>query len=62
MTNAHVVGSARNVEVSLADGSTLEGEVLGRDTATDIAVVQVDADGALPAALLADDEPRVGQV
>ena len=31
LTNAHVVGGARQVRVSLADGSEYVGEVLGRD-------------------------------
>lgn len=41
-TNAHVVGTARRVSVTLADGSRLQGDVLGRDTAHDLAVVRID--------------------
>ena len=38
LTNAHVVGAARTVEVGLADGRTFTGTVLGRDAALDVAV------------------------
>ncbi|HYC62353.1 MAG TPA: trypsin-like peptidase domain-containing protein [Thermoanaerobaculia bacterium] len=62
ITNAHVVGNARTVEVSLADGRTLTGTVLGRDRSVDVAVVRVNATG-LPAAPLGDsDRLRVGQL
>jgi S1-C subfamily serine protease len=62
LTNAHVVGNASRVEISLADGRTLTGTVLGRDRGVDIAVVRVSATG-LPVAPLADsDALRVGQL
>ena len=61
LTNAHVVGDARTVEVSTADGRRLQGTVLGRDPSVDIAVVRADR-GGLPAAPLGDsDELEVGQ-
>ncbi|GAB1545242.1 HhoA/HhoB/HtrA family serine endopeptidase [Scytonema sp. NUACC21] len=41
ITNAHVVNNADTVTVSFSDGRTVEGKVLGQDTVTDIAVVQV---------------------
>ncbi|WP_298497291.1 trypsin-like peptidase domain-containing protein [uncultured Maritimibacter sp.] len=43
VTNAHVVRNADEVEVSLSDGRTLAAEVVGVDTATDIALIKVDA-------------------
>jgi serine protease Do len=62
ITNAHVVGNASRVEISLADGRTLTGTVLGRDRSVDVAVVRVNATG-LPAAPLGDsDRLRVGQL
>jgi S1-C subfamily serine protease len=62
ITNAHLVGNASRVEISLADGRTLTGTVLGRDRSVDIAVVRVNATG-FPAAPLADsDRLRVGQL
>jgi putative serine protease PepD len=62
ITNAHVVGTAKEVGVTLNDGRTLDGTVLGADTATDIAVVRVQPDGELPAARLAEAAPEVGDL
>ncbi|HEX6309431.1 MAG TPA: trypsin-like peptidase domain-containing protein [Longimicrobiales bacterium] len=62
LTNAHVVGPARAVEVRLANGDSLRGEVLGRVPDIDLAVVRVNAHN-LPAAPLGDsDRLQVGQV
>lgn len=61
LTNAHVVGTARTVNVGLADGRRLEGSVLGRDATLDVAVVRVNARD-LPALPLGDsDALQVGQ-
>ncbi|HXE58426.1 MAG TPA: trypsin-like peptidase domain-containing protein [Gemmatimonadales bacterium] len=61
LTNAHVVGNADVVEVGLADGRRLRGQVLGRDPSLDVAVVRIRADG-LPVATLGDsDRLVVGQ-
>jgi len=43
VTNAHVVEGADVVEITLRDGRTFEGVVLGRDRVTDIAVVKIEA-------------------
>jgi S1-C subfamily serine protease len=61
LTNAHVVGDNRTVQVVLADGARYRGEVLGTYPAVDVAVVGIDADIDLPVARLAADPPRVGQ-
>jgi S1-C subfamily serine protease len=61
MTNAHVVDGAAAVQVRLADGTTYDGEVLGADTSTDVAVVQISTDQELPVARLATGDARVGQ-
>ena len=61
ITNAHVVGSAREVEVRTADGRTFTGSVLGRDEQVDTAIVRIRATN-LPAAPLGDsDRLEVGQ-
>jgi serine protease Do len=61
LTNAHVVGASKEVEVRLASGRTLEGQVMGVDPGVDIAVVKVNGTG-LPEAPLADsDHLDVGQ-
>lgn len=41
LTNAHVVTSATTIRVSLPDKREFEGKVLGSDSLTDIAVVQI---------------------
>jgi serine protease Do len=43
LTNSHVVNKADTVTVSFSDGRTLAGKVVGEDPASDIAVVQVQA-------------------
>lgn len=61
VTNNHVIDGANQVHVSLKDGRTFTGEVVGSDDATDVAVIRVDASD-LPAAELGDSEAvRVGQ-
>jgi serine protease Do len=60
ITNNHVVEGSRNVEVAFADGSTEQGQVVGTDPTTDIAVVKVDR-ANLPAASFARGDPIVGQ-
>ena len=44
LTNAHVVAGADEVTVTLKDGRTLKGRVLGSDPTTDVAVVKIEAD------------------
>ncbi len=55
ITNAHVVEGSDVVEVVLSDGRTYEGEVVGVDSVTDIAVVRIDAEG-LPTVDLGDSD------
>jgi hypothetical protein len=56
LTNAHVVDRADLVEVTLADGRQLDGQVVGADPVTDLAVVRIDASPDLVAAPLGDSE------
>ncbi|NNE75302.1 MAG: PDZ domain-containing protein [Acidimicrobiales bacterium] len=63
VTNAHVVGEAGEVDVQLADGSIIDGTVIGTDPGRDIAVVQVGVDsGAVPAVFAPSETVRVGQL
>lgn len=60
LTNNHVVDGADRVIVKLHNEDEYDAEVIGTDTRTDLAVLQIDADN-LRAAVLADsDESRVG--
>lgn len=43
LTNAHVIDGADRVTVVLTDGRRFEGEVLGQDILTDVAVVKIEA-------------------
>jgi serine protease DegQ len=61
VTNNHVVQGADDLEVALANGTRLEGRVLGTDPRTDLAVVDVDREG-LPPARFAEGLPRVGEL
>ena len=42
VTNAHVVSGAGSISVRFADGTVAKGTLLGSDTSTDVAVVDVD--------------------
>jgi S1-C subfamily serine protease len=44
LTNAHVVAQTDTVQVTLKDGRTFEGKVVGVDDVTDVAVVKIPAD------------------
>jgi S1-C subfamily serine protease len=55
VTNSHVVEDASGVEATLADGTTGDAEVVGQDTATDIALRRISGSG-LPMAYLGDSD------
>jgi S1-C subfamily serine protease len=62
LTNSHVVGQAAHVTVTLADGRSLRGDVVGDDPHTDLAVVRVDG-SSLPTLPFGDSRAvRVGQI
>merc|ERR1719378_374434 len=62
LTNAHVVGAADAVNMTLTDGRVLRAAVRGRDVATDLALLHADQ-GGLPFATLGDsDDLQVGQL
>ncbi|MBD1939491.1 HhoA/HhoB/HtrA family serine endopeptidase [Microcoleus sp. FACHB-68] len=58
LTNAHVVAGADVVDVTLKDGRTFKGKVLGIDPLTDVAVVKIDAKD-LPTVQLGKSESLV---
>jgi S1-C subfamily serine protease len=62
LTNHHIVEDAERVQVVTANGKKFQGEVLGSDAMSDVAVVRVDGEG-LPAVRLGDsDKLVVGQI
>src|SRR5688572_22114295 len=62
LTNAHVVGNARTVQVGLADGRKVVGTVLGRDRGLDVAVIRIPVSDAPVAPLGNSDQLQVGQL
>lgn len=42
VTNVHVISNASKINISLADGSSYEGNVIGKDVESDIAVIKFD--------------------
>ena len=61
VTNNHVVEGASEIVVSLSDGRSVKGKVLGADAATDLAVVKVDVKD-LPVAQFGDSSTlQVGE-
>jgi S1-C subfamily serine protease len=61
LTNTHVVNEADTVTVSFQDGRILEGQVLGKDPITDVAVIQVQAKNLPTVTLGNSDAVRQGQ-
>jgi serine protease Do len=63
LTNFHVVEGADRIRIRLSDDSEIEAEVIGRDEATDLALLKVkDADRSFPALPFGDSESlRVGE-
>ena len=50
VTNNHVVGNNRQVNVALSDGQVVTGKVIGTDAVTDLAVVKIPGSDKLPVA------------
>ena len=50
VTNNHVVGNNRQVNVALSDGQVVTGKVIGTDSVTDLAVVKIPGSDKLPVA------------
>jgi S1-C subfamily serine protease len=61
LTNEHVVQQTRAARVAFVDGRSVSATVVGRDPATDLAVLRAHAAG-LPHAEVLSAAPRVGQL
>lgn len=62
LTNSHVVHNTKGLEVSLSDGRSFPGQVVGEDSDSDLAVIRIPAFD-LPAAELGNSEKlKVGQL
>ena len=62
LTNDHVVQNADRLKVRLTDGATLSATVIGKDAATDLAVIRADASYLTCSTLGSSDRLRVGQL
>ncbi|MEM7771363.1 MAG: HhoA/HhoB/HtrA family serine endopeptidase [Cyanobacteria bacterium P01_A01_bin.37] len=58
VTNAHVVSGAEMVTVTLKDGRTFDGRVVGADPITDVAVIKIEATD-LPSVTLGSSEDLI---
>ncbi len=61
VTNNHVIADAREILVSLSDGRTLKGTLVGTDEITDIAVVKIDGENLPTASFGNSDDVVVGE-
>ncbi len=62
LTAAHVVGTNKNVNVRLSDGTSLKGTVLGRDTQRDAAVVRITSKGLKAARVVDESKLHIGEL
>jgi len=60
VTNHHVIDSADEIMVILADGREFQAKKLGSDKATDVALLQIDADDLSDVEFADSDRLRVG--
>ena len=62
LTNHHVIENAQRITVTLADGRSFRGEVVGADPAIDVALLRISGAQDLPEAPLGNsDDLRVGE-
>ena len=61
ITNAHVVAGADEVQVTLKDGRSFTGRVMGADSVTDIAVIKIEANNLPTVAISNSDQIQPGE-
>jgi serine protease Do len=61
LTNLHVVGRARSVQVLLDDDTSYDAHVIARDPNVDLALLQIPANGH-SGAVFASETPRPGEL
>lgn len=62
LTNAHVIENANRLEVSLLDGSEFNGEIIGTDKDTDVAIIKIFGSGYTPLKLGVSGNLKIGQL
>jgi Do/DeqQ family serine protease len=61
LTNNHVVSEASRIDVRLQNGKSYRARLVGADSATDLAVLKIDARGLPHVDFASSDQARVGQ-
>ncbi|HGF1449918.1 TPA: S1C family serine protease [Streptococcus suis] len=63
VTNTHVIDGAEKIEILLASGEKIQGELVGSDTYSDLAVIKISSEKVTTVATFADsDTIKVGEV
>ena len=63
LTNNHVIEKANKLKVTTTDGTIYEGNIVGTDRQTDLAIIKIDSKDALSSAELGNsDELKIGQI
>lgn len=62
LTNSHVVEGVTEIQVTLNDGRTIAGRIVGSDPETDLAVVRVSTTGLTPITFGQSENLRVGDI
>jgi len=63
VTNNHVMSGLNEAEIRFSDGTKYKGRLIGRDEATDIALLKIDAPKSFPSLRFYDDQRmRVGDL
>jgi serine protease Do len=63
VTNNHVMSGLNEAEIRFSDGTKYKGRLIGRDEATDIALLKIDAPKSFPSLRFFDDQRmRVGDL
>jgi Do/DeqQ family serine protease len=61
VTNNHVIAQAHEIEVALHDNRTFKATVIGTDPSTDLALIQIKANGLPSLPLVNSDDVKIGE-
>ena len=62
VTNNHVIENAKELQITLNNNKSYEAELIGTDPSTDIALLKIDTEEALPYLIFGDsDDTKIGE-
>lgn len=61
VTNNHVIDGAKTIKVNLNDNRSYDAELIGRDPASDIALLKIEAENLSPLSFGNSDDVRLGE-